>query len=341
MHEGAQLLVEQRVDTGIRDDEGNPVDGTGDAIILSPTFGLIDVHDLKYGSNPKNKVWSLKPIGHGQDAPVGPLIVLDGVIYEMNPQLALYGLGALNTFGLLGGFTKVQITIHQPRLDHTSSAIIDVADLQVWGEQVAAYVKTFDATLNPGEEQCRWCPKNATCKALTDQITETVMNEFANIADLTEHGIAAAYERVELIKNWLNAIETAARSLADKDQLPGWKLVDGRQGNRAWTDEKIVADIFKSKYRLKDDEMYNKKLISPTDAEKRFAKTSQKRWEDLQDHIKRGPPSKTLVRVSDSRPAVGSKVIDDFKTVGEFGDYFEVGEFGDLMGVDELRSGKD
>src|SRR5690606_6572886 len=36
LHEGAQLLVEQRVDTGIRDDEGNPIDGTGDAIILSP-----------------------------------------------------------------------------------------------------------------------------------------------------------------------------------------------------------------------------------------------------------------------------------------------------------------
>jgi hypothetical protein len=322
LHDGAQLMVEQRVDTGIRDDEGNPVDGTGDAIILDPEFGLIDVHDLKYGKG--HKVWGLRRVSDIPDGyPVGPVLLLEGERYEMNPQLAIYGLGALNQFGLLGSFKGVRVTIHQPRLDHMSEATIGVEDLLAWGEGVKQFILAWDTSLRPGDEQCQWCPRKATCTALQARVTDAVMNDFANVADLTEFGIAKAYEQVELVKQWLAAIEAAARSLADKGQLPGWEWDEGRAGNRKWKDEKAVITIFKDSYRWKDDEMYNKKLISPTDAEKKIAKTNPTRWERLQEHIERGPPSKTLVRAGTAkRPIAVSNVADDFKAV----------EFGDLLG---------
>lgn len=325
MHDGAQLLVEQRVDTGIKDDEGNPVDGTSDAIILDPQFGLIDVHDLKYGKG--HKVWGVRrvadiPDGHA----VGPILIIDGERYEMNPQLAIYGLGAAHQFGLLGEFKKVRVTIHQPRLDHMSSAEIDLEDLLAWGEGVAQFILAWDTTLRPGEEQCQWCPKKATCSALTQRVMSTVMDDFGNIADLTEYGIAKAYEQVELVKQWLAAIEAAAASLADQGRLPGWEWDVGRAGNRKWKDEKVVASIFKNSYEWRDDEMYNKKLISPADAEKKLAKAHPLRWERLQEHIERGPPSKKLVRAGTAKqPIVTSNVADDFKTVGP--------EFGDLLGA--------
>jgi hypothetical protein len=89
---GHQLLIEQRVDYS--DVIGAPNSfGTADCIILAGD--TIKIIDLKYG------------MGVRVDA-------------EENEQLMLYALGALETFGLLGGFTKAKLVIVQPRLNHIS-----------------------------------------------------------------------------------------------------------------------------------------------------------------------------------------------------------------------------
>src|SRR5690606_2701897 len=129
--------------------------------------------------------------------------------------------------------------------------------------------------------------------------------------DLTPFGISKAMESVELIEQWVAAVRKAAAALADKGQLPGWEWDIGRAGNRKWKDEKVVADIFKRRYEMSDKEMYHRKLISPADAEKIFAETSQKRWEDLQEFIVRGEPSKKLVRAGTAKNPQGS-MLDDF-----------------------------
>jgi hypothetical protein len=89
---GHQLLIEQRVDYS--DVIGVPNSfGTADCIILAGD--TIKIIDLKYG------------MGVRVDA-------------TENEQLMLYALGALETFGLLGEFTKAKLVIVQPRLDHIS-----------------------------------------------------------------------------------------------------------------------------------------------------------------------------------------------------------------------------
>lgn len=320
LHGTAQLLVEQKVDTGLESAAFGRITGTGDAIVLSPTFGLIELHDLKYGANPKNRVDALTPVVDTADC-VGPVILDEqtGQLWELNTQLALYGLGALHDFGMLGTFERVHLAIHQPRLDHMSAVEISVADLLAWGETVAGKLAAIDAGLTeykPSEKACQWCPVKAKCKALADFTYQTVAVDFANVADLTEYGVASAYERVELVEMWLKAVKEAAAALADRGELPGWTWEIGRAGTRKWKDPKAVEEILRKTYRLRKDEVYEQKLISPAQAEKLLAKAHPQRWEDLQEYIVRGEPSKKLVRVTEAKaPLPAAPVIDDFSSL--------------------------
>jgi len=89
---GHHLLIEQRVDYS--DVIGVPDSfGTSDAIILAGD--TITIIDLKYGMGVR-------------------------VNAEENEQLMLYALGALETFGVTGNYTKAKLVIVQPRLDHIS-----------------------------------------------------------------------------------------------------------------------------------------------------------------------------------------------------------------------------
>lgn len=317
LHDGAQLLVEKRVDSGIESQVYGKIDGTGDAIVLAPLFNLIEVHDLKYGKG--NRVDALTPLSNPQDA-VGPVIldVNTGAFWEVNPQLAIYGLGALNDYGLLGSFETARLIIHQPRLDHLSVVEISVADLLAWAEEVRQKIELIDlgmGQLKPSDTACKWCPVKSTCSALSEYTSKSVLDEFADLQDLTEDGIAQAYERVPLIRQWLEAIESAARALCERGDLPGYVMEVGRKGNRTWKDEKIVEQLFKERYRMKRDDMYNQKLISPTDAEKKF-KANPKQWEDLQEHITRGAPSMKIVKASEAKnPVEAQSVAQEFGAV--------------------------
>lgn len=83
--------------------------GTGDVIVINDQ--AIEVIDLKFGKG----------------VPVSAV---------NNPQLMLYGLGAINTFGMLYEFELVRMTIHQPRLDQVSTFEMQVDDLLRWGDEV-------------------------------------------------------------------------------------------------------------------------------------------------------------------------------------------------------------
>lgn len=49
------------------------------------------------------------------------------------------------------------------------------------------------------------------------------------------------------------------------EAIPGFKMVQGKKGNRAWTDAEEAEKLLKS-MRLKTEQMYDLKLISPTKA---------------------------------------------------------------------------
>lgn len=274
---------------------------------------------------------------------------------EDNAQMKLYALGLLAAVGdLLGPFETVRLVIHQPRLkDAPSEWTLTVAELEAWGygaarssvctqlnaESVIAIVPAdkggdeWNSTfLRPNEKSCRFCRAKATCPALRNEVAATVFahapaspDEFDAPSTLTQHvkvadekWLAAALFKVDLIEDWCKAVRAEVeRRMLDGKVVPGFKLVQGKQGNRAWGDKTAAEAALKS-FRLKVEEMYDLSLISPTTAEKlsKDKVIGPRQWKTLQDHITRADGKKHVAPVTDPRPAlVLTPAEDDFDTV--------------------------
>jgi len=129
------------------------------------------------------------------------------------------------------------------------------------------------------------------------------------IADMDDVHLAAVMEAIDLLEAYPKAVraEVERRLLADR-QVPGFKLVQGKQGNRQWNDEAAVEAELK-RMRLKKDEMYDHVLISPTTAEKRATELvdgkpviGEKQWKKLQAYITRSEGKPSVAPAADKRP---------------------------------------
>lgn len=295
---GGELMVEQRVEFSIFLGIPNQF-GTSDAVILSGD--TIIIIDLKYGK------------GVRVDA-------------EFNEQLQLYALGCLHEFGHLGDFKHVVMVVHQPRLHHVSEWRCTVDELLAFGEKARDAAKLAQAcietpdlvndNLTVGESQCRFCKAKGACPALAKQVVELITDDFVDLTQPLRPALEAASERTfdnkilsnllgaaDLIEGFVKAVRARAESaLLKGEEVPGYKLVAGKQGARAWSDEDEAEKLLKS-FRLKQDEMYDKKIISPTTAEK-VLKGSPSRWEKLQEVISRKNGAPSVAPLSDKRPAL-------------------------------------
>lgn len=309
--EGGELMVEQRVGIGHLTGEDG-AGGTSDVIIIKGSE--IIIIDLKYG------------MGVRVDA-------------NANPQLMLYALGALNEYELVGDFDTVTMVVHQPRLNHVGEYSIPARQLLEFGNVVQATAKNVSAAityqgqldtwnddyLNPGEKQCKFCKAKATCPALRAEMAEVVggsadLSDFADLvpqeitSETSDNYLPVAMSKIEMIEQWCKAVraETERRLLAGQP-VTGYKLVEGRAGNRDWKDPKAVEEMMKKTFRMRDDQVYDFKLISPTKAEKVF-KENPKRWANLQEQIVRSDGKPSVAPATDKRPEMVVKpVMDDFR----------------------------
>ena len=321
--EGGLLMVEQRLSIAhITGEKGGC--GTSDTVIVFPK--RICIADLKWGMGVK-------------------------VDADNNDQLCMYALAALEEFALLGDFEDVQMIIFQPRLDHISEWVISVAELLAIGERLraAANVAThwlqvaneqgFSAIpkseFAPSADNCRWCKVKATCEPLREYVLKTVADEFTDLEtdDFTQilvqaktkvrefdnSMLAKLMSSIDLIQDWCKAVRARGEAEIHAGRhIPGYKLVLGKAGNRAWIDEAQAESALKG-MRLKEKEMYTFKLISPTAAEKVLKEVSPKRWTKLQAYITKAAGSPTVVPESDKRPAiVVTQVVDEFADVTTF-----------------------
>ncbi|NYT44582.1 DUF2800 domain-containing protein [Alcaligenaceae bacterium] len=320
--QGHELLVEQRLEFSTFVGEPDQF-GTSDAVIL--TDDEIQVHDLKYGMG----------------------VVVSA---ENNEQLRLYALGALNEYSLLGDFKKVRMVIHMPRLNYVSEETITVDELLQFAdwikgraEKAMAFVRHPEtvtvADLTPGDKQCRFCKhKGPNCEALTNHVLQTIADDFVDITGDLGTQLGGATERItvadnqhigslmphlDMIESWCKAVRARAESeLLMGNVVPGYKLVQGRKGHRAWTSAEEAEAALKA-MRLKVEQMYDLKLISPTSAEKLAkAKTiGPRQWPKLQGLITQPDGSPSVAPESDKRPTlVIEATVDEFEDVSETAD---------------------
>lgn len=314
---GHDLLVEQRVPIGhITGETG--AEGTSDAIIVTGDGSELIVIDLKYGRGV-------------------------AVSAEANEQGQLYALGALELVTLLGYEpVHVRVVIHQPRIQAAPSEWdCTVEELQRFAEQVKERAShalnvlrnespdTYHFHLRPGDKQCRFCKARAICPKLAQHALDTVADDFVDttapiapqiggalerVANCDNAHLAAIYPHLDLIEDWCAAVRKRVHAeLTNGNAVGDYKLVLGKKGNRAWTSEEEAEAAMKS-MRLKHDQMYQYKVISPTTAEKLLAKDSPRRWGTLQKLITQGDGKPTVAPASDRRPAlVITPTADEFQ----------------------------
>jgi hypothetical protein len=109
----------------------------------------------------------------------------------------------------------------------------------------------------------------------------------------------------DMIEKWIKAIRGAVEAeLFAGRPVPGYKLVQGKKGNRKWANTEEAEATLKS-MRLKMEEMYDLTLISPPKVEKIFgpngSNPSTKRWNKLQSLITQSEGSPSVAPESDSR----------------------------------------
>ena len=218
-----RLLLEQRLDYSRWVPSGF---GTGDCVIVSDS--LLEIADLKYGLG----------------------IPVDAVD---NPQLRLYGLGAIAKFGQLYDFPAVRMTIIQPRLESVSEETLGRVELLDWAEAEVrekaqlAWKGTGDFV--PGDH-CRFCPAKAVCSARVSEALKLFRYGFESPGLIPDEQIPGILETLDVAEAWIKDFRAYAEKQALNGQkFPGWKLVRGKKPNRRWADpEEVRAQLLRAGY---------------------------------------------------------------------------------------------
>jgi hypothetical protein len=313
--------------------------GTSDVIAVLP--GEVQVHDYKNGhryvdalGNEQMKLYAL-----------GALRLIEDMVDEP--------------------IERVRMFIQQPRVNSApSEAVVSVADLKTWGNSTARAaaqsVMVAEAAslqmddkwrglfLRPGEKQCQWCKAKGTCSAARGAAAQAVFGsdpatpeEFAEAPaigqDLSADAwaklhaspewLAAALDQVDFIEAWCNAVRAEALAALEAGKpVPGYKLVQGKKGARAWGDKEAAEKLLKEQFRLTTEQAYNLKLISPSQAEKLATPPKKegqpaaiigpRQWKKAKELIVQPTGKHHVAPADDPRPPVAvTAVIDDFQPV--------------------------
>lgn len=283
------MLLEKRVNFSDWVPEGF---GTADCILLHPD-GCMDVIDYKYGQ------------GVEVDA-------------TENPQMMLYGLGAISDYGFCFDVNRLRLHIFQPRKSHISVYELTVGELFAFGEKARAHAAealSDNPSMRAGDH-CRFCPHAGHCPELAGQCISAVSsgNDIApDPKSLSPEAVARILELEPMISAWLKHVkDSALADLLNGADVPGFKVVEGKQGNRKWSDELKVMQALEAAGVARED-YTTVELLSPAAMDKALGK--KRAAELVGDLIDRAPGAPTVVPASDKRPKLDrvAQAKDDFK----------------------------
>lgn len=299
-----------------------------------------------------------------------------------NEQQEMYTDAGLQEFDFLGEVEEIHLHIVQPRLKHFDEAVMTRDELDAKIETIRqaskriAFTRGEELPAVPGEKQCRFCRKSATCVERIDFTTKTITEQFVdldkgfievsvtqaekllaqafgvkpaaitfipevygaevhqdarftvkkpsirpsleaatdNLVDAEDERLATLMDAADMIEGFAKAVraEVERRLLAGKFTDARYKLVEGRQGARSWISEEEAEAMLKG-MRLKVDQMYDFKLISPTTAEKVLKDANPRKWTKLQPMIGRSDGKPSVAPASDKRPALNLAIAEQFE----------------------------
>lgn len=338
---GRQLMVEKRVHFG--DAIGvKGAFGTSDAIVIEDGGEDLFVDDLKYGRKPvdatENTQGRLYAIGAIED--YGLVYDLDNVkriwIRIIQPRINNTSTWVTSPEDLKAFAERCKAAV-----ERSEEAIFTMDTPNQWYETHEEWQKEYLKYSEKGCFWCKAkgsCPAFAAqnveaiytalpvaeadlsdlpeydengevipaTKALAlpkESFESSLKRAVANVHTLDTHTLAKLYGASSLFDEFRDSVAQMLHNrLMAGEQHPDWKLVRGRAGNRKWSSPEEAEEVMKS-MRLKADEMYAKKIISPADAEKLLAKTSVRKWNRISGLITRSEGKIALAPAFDKRDA--------------------------------------
>jgi len=237
-------------------------------------------------------------------------IVLDwkfgsGVIVnaEENYQGMFYAAAAMRTEKTKWAFEgakEIEIIIVQP--PEMRRWVTTPERIKEFEQQLAIAVKEAkrkDAPMQSGSH-CRWCAAKPVCPIMTDSVARSTQ---VALKDLKPDLIATYLQQADVLEDWIKELRDLAHQMLEADvRVPGYKLV-AKRAIRQWSDEALANNESLLHYTLGlgSDVLYDKKVISPAQAEKILGKEGKDKIKDLVVAVSSGS---TLVPESDPRPAV-------------------------------------
>lgn len=338
----AQLIVEQQVPIGHITGEED-ARGTSDVVVLAGD--TIVTVDAKFGRGRVNAYEVIEDASYDliTEEAIPPKL-------RMNLQLALYLLGAYEKHGLLGDFTKVKAIIVQPFLNHVSEyscRIEELLELGEWLRQRAELTRT-NPEFKPSADNCFFCKAKFDCHARSMAVMSTALDGFEDVDTARPKPISlpklgTLYDKVQMIRDWCDDVEqrvmdelAAGRPVTRSDGMH-FKLVEGKKGHKVWDNPELVEQMMKQ-MRFKDEVIYKKTLITPSQAEKLAEKkkgpkpdpTKPKKpigkvnWSKLEDHIDQPDGKPVIALQTDPRPVYVFKTagMDDVNPPADNSDLF-------------------
>jgi hypothetical protein len=281
----AVLMIEEKLDLTKYIEDGF---GTGDALIIADK--TLKVIDLKYGKGIR----------------VNP---------ENNPQLMLYGLGALEAVEIFYDIDTVELMVVQPRLDHFAKWAISVEELKAWAKNklVVAAAKAYAGEgLQQAGSWCQFCKAAPKCATLASVNMKLIDDQFSDPHLLKDQHMIDIFNKSSQITNWLNAVTGYMLKEAIAGKIwPGLKLVEGRS-NRKWSDEEKVKETLRA-FNFTDEQILTIKLQGITAIEKLLGK---KRFAEILSDLTIKPAgAPTLTGKDDPRPEFKNNAENDFENL--------------------------
>jgi len=267
-----------------------PMFGTADCIIYGKESGSLYVLDYK----------------HGQGV---------AVEVEDNAQLKYYALGAILEIGDKAPVNKVITVVIQPRAMHADGPVRQYSysrdEIMDFGTELidAAHESLKPDAPRLAGDHCKFCKAAGTCSALRNDALAVAQDEFGavkDLNDLTPAEVADYLEKVPLIEEWIKSLRRHANYILESgNALPGYKLVEKRPTRRWRVEDEFVA--WATEEGLDDDDIYEKKLKSPSQIERIVGK------KNLPTSLVMAVSTGTsMVADTDNRPSVATLAADDF-----------------------------
>lgn len=229
-----------------------------------------------------------------------------------NKQMMLYALGLLRKYSRTYDISVVKLFIFQPyaggadEWDTTPTALEHFAKFA--SKQALKALDAYQrgkkgltpADFRPSNDACQWCRFSEQCNAKRKVASNELEADLSDGIEMTPEQLKAEWDKLPLMRKHIEDIEKAMYThLMAGKPMEGLKLVEGRPGNRAWSDTAAVENLAEECFAV----LHKEVLLSPTEAEKAIAKEAPELWADLEKLITRKPGQPSIAAADDKRPA--------------------------------------